>query len=252
MISLSKIAEGMEGYFPDMDLDTLTRTSRRAFIRFIEAGGGNVFQLKDESGNMFFDDQEAIYVEAILTQLLRKEGMAYEFSKKRKHSPSSHETRDMIQDVLDSIDESVATEETLQRGVNFLDMLFQLSYRQNIECCHRLIDSFQMNISPYLYTYQLAFSERLKEILLRENVRSATESAIYCSDLVQILDIGKELGDGIKIGDMYGEPGDPIRREYEQRDARVVESLKSEAELRKYVENKTGCNIEIIYKKYFT
>ena len=252
MVSLSKIAEGLEDKFPNMDLDTITRTARRAFIRFIEAGGGNIYQLKDESGNMLFDDQETVYVEAILTQLLGKKGKAYDFSRRKKHSPSNEETHDMIQDVLNSIDETKATEEALQRGVNFLDMLFQLSYRQNIEYCHKLIDLFQSNIAPYLYTYQLSFSERLREFLVRENVRSATEAAVYCSDLAQILNIGRELGDGIQIGDMYGEPGDPIRREYEQRDAKVVESLKGDPELRHYVENRTGCDVEKIFDKFFT
>ena len=60
----------MSVLFPDKDVDSITRKARRSFMRFIEAGGGNADQLKDDNGNMYFDEQEAVYVEAILKQLI--------------------------------------------------------------------------------------------------------------------------------------------------------------------------------------
>ena len=131
MISLSKIAENMSVLFPDKDVDSITRKARRSFMRFIEAGGGNADQLKDDNGNMYFDEQEAVYVEAILKQLISQKGAAYYFSKK-KSIPTEADIHNMIQNVLEDIDETKITEDIIQRGVNFLDMIFQLSFRRKI------------------------------------------------------------------------------------------------------------------------
>ena len=248
MISLSKIAENMSVLFPDKDVDSITRKARRSFMRFIEAGGGNADQLKDDNGNMYFDEQEAVYVEAILKQLISQKGAAYSFSKK-KSIPSEADIHNMIQNVLEDIDETKITEDIIQRGVNFLDMIFQLSFRRKIRYCHELVDAVGLNLEPYLYTYQLLFTERLADFLLREVIRTATEAAIYCSDLAGILGINSDnLGD-ISLGDLYGEPGDPIRREYEQRDTVAYNFLIKEPVIREYVEKKVGQKIEDIFQK---
>lgn len=249
MISLSKIAENLESKFPNMQ--DVARSARRMFAQFVQNGGGNVSQLKNDSGNMMFDDLQKVYVEAILIQLLEKKGKAYDFYRKKPHLPSTQETHDMIEDVLESIDDSKSSEEIIQDGINFLDMLFELTYRQKINDCHMIIDTLQANLEQYPYTLKLRSIERLITFLYAENIRASTEAAIQSCDLIKLFGNLTTLYSTNDIGDIYGEPGDPIRREYEQRDAKMIESLKEDPELRAYVEKKTGYKIEEVFKKYF-
>lgn len=129
-----------------------------------------------------------------------------------------------------------------------LDMMFQLSAREKLEYCHRMIDCYAENLTPYIYTQQVLGLENLAKKLAVESVCSTVNAAIHCGELAEVLKMGMELGDTDDVGDLYGDDEDPIRDEYMERDKQVLLYMKKHPEIRKIVEKQIGKPITSIWK----
>lgn len=129
-----------------------------------------------------------------------------------------------------------------------LDMLFQLSAREKLEFCHRMLDCYAENLAPYPYTHQIIGLEKLANKLMAESARSTVEAAICCSDLADFIKKAIELEAIDSAGDLYGDDDDLSRDEYIERDKRVLLYMKKHPEIRKIVEEQIGEPITSIWK----
>lgn len=129
-----------------------------------------------------------------------------------------------------------------------LDMMFQLSAREKLEYCHRMIDCYAENLTPYIYTQQVLGLDNLAKKLAVESVCSTVNAAIHCGELAEVLKMGMELGDTDDVGDLYGDDEDPVCDEYMERDKQVLLYMKKHPEIRKIVEEQIGKPITSIWK----
>lgn len=129
-----------------------------------------------------------------------------------------------------------------------LDMMFQLSAREKLEFCHRMLDCYAENLAPYPYTHQIIGLEKLANKLMAESARSIVEVAICCSDLADFIKKAIELEAIESAGDLYGDDDDFSRDEYIERDKRVLLYMKKHPEIRKIVEEQIGEPITSIWK----
>lgn len=124
----------------------------------------------------------------------------------------------------------------------------QLSAREKLEYCHRMIDCYAENLTPYIYTQQVLGLDNLAKKLAVESVCSTVNAAIHCGELAEVLKMGMELGDTDDVGDLYGDDEDPVCDEYMERDKQVLLYMKKHPEIRKIVEEQIGKPITSIWK----
>lgn len=249
MVSLSHVAGDVaEAVLYFEDRDSAVKKLRRKFKRFIEAGGGNCEKLKDDNGNMYFDESEVPLIKTILTQLAEDNGFAGKFIKKNGQVDYLNDAHDLIQEVINTMEKDGNKENEIKANVNTLDRLFQLSFRSEIENCHKLVDGIALNLMPYPYTHQMIFVQRFTEFLKKEFALTVTEAIFNTGELGEFLQKAKELGEIDDVSDLYGDRDDEIASEYRQRDASVVEFLMTHPEIRNYVEAKVGVTIDKIWK----
>lgn len=249
MILLSQIIkEVAKESLQHENMESAAKKLRRKFEKFIRVCGGDIEKMKDGKKCISFPDEEKEFIKIILTQLAREEGLSQKLWEERDDSMTLEEVHDFIQYFIDYLEKKGYSEAVIKDVVKTMDILFQLTVREKLDYCHRLLDCYAENLTPYLYTYQVHFMDRLKKELLSMTVKSTVESSIYCSDLADLLKTGMELSETEDVSEFYGEENDPIRDEYVERDKQVVAYLKQHPEIKRAVEEKIGAKISLIWK----
>lgn len=249
MILLSQIIkEVAKESLPHENMESAAKKLRRKFEKLIRVCGGDIEKMKDGKKCISFPDEEKEFIKIILTQLAREEGLSQKLWEERDDSMTLEEVHDFIQYFIDYLEKKGYSEAVIKDVVKTMDILFQLTVREKLDYCHRLLDCYAENLTPYLYTYQVHFMDRLKKELLSMTVKSTMEASIYCSDLADVLKTGMELSETEDVSEFYGEENDPIRDEYVERDKQVVAYLKQHPEIKRAVEEKIGAKISLIWK----
>lgn len=249
MILLSQIIkEVAKESLPHENVESAAKKLRRKFEKLIRVCGGDIEKMKDGKKCISFPDEEKEMIKIILTQLAREEGLSQKLLEERDDNLSLDEVHDFIQYFIDYLEKKNYPEGIIKDLVRTLDILFGLTVRKKLDYCHRLLDCYAENFTPYPYTHQIHFMERLKKELLSMTVKNTVETSIYCSNLVNILKTGMELSETDDVSDFYGEENDPIRDEYIERDKQVVAYLKRHPEIKKAVEEDTGVKISLIWE----
>lgn len=249
MILLSQIIkEVAKESLPHENMESAAKKLRRKFEKLIRVCGGDIEKMKDGKKCISFPDEEKEFIKIILTQLAREEGLSQKLWEERDDSMTLEEVHDFIQYFIDYLEKKGYSEAVIKDVVKTMDILFQLTVREKLDYCHRLLDYYAENLTPYLYTYQVHFMDRLKKELLSMTVKSTMEASIYCSDLADVLKTGMELSETEDVSEFYGEENDPIRDEYVERDKQVVAYLKQHPEIKRAVEEKIGAKISLIWK----
>ena len=249
MILLSQIIkEVAKESLQHENMESAAKKLRRKFEKFIRVCGGDIEKMKDGKKCISFPDEEKEFIKIILTQLAREEGLSQKLWEERDDSMTLEEVHDFIQYFIDYLEKKGYSEAVIKDDVKTMDILFQITVREKLDYCHRLLDCYAENLTPYLYTYQVHFMDRLKKELLSMTVKSTVESSIYCSDLADLLKTGMELSETEDVSEFYGEKNDPIRDEYVERDKQVVAYLKQHPEIKRAVEEKIGAKISLIWK----
>lgn len=158
------------------------------------------------------------------------------------------EVHDFIQYFIDYLEKKGYSEAVIKDVVRTIDILFQLTVRRKLDYSHRLLDCYAENLTPYLYTYQVHFMDKLIKELSSMTVKSMVEASIYCSDLADALKTGMKLNETEDVSEFYGEKNDPIKDEYIERDKQVVAYLKHHPEIKRAVEEKIEAKISLIWK----
>lgn len=249
MITLRQITrEVVKEVLPFENIDSAEKKLRRKFEKTIQMCGGNMEKLYDGKKQISFPDEEKEFVKIVLVQLAREEGLSHKIWENKDENLSLEEVHDFIQYFADYLGTKGYGEADIQGVVSALDMMFQLSAREKLEQCHRMLDCYAENLTPYIYTQQLLCLNSLFDKLAAESVRSTVSSAIYCGELAEVLKKCMEAAEVDNVKDMYGEEGDPIRDEYVERDKQVLLYLKKHPEIRKIVEEQIGEPITEIWK----
>jgi len=249
MILLSQIIkEVVKESLPHENMESAAKKLRRKFEKLIRVCGGDIEKMKDGKKCISFPDEEKEFIKIILTQLAREEGLSQKLWEERDDSMTLEEVHDFIQYFIDYLEKKGYSEAVIKDVVKTMDILFQLTVREKLDYCHRLLDCYAENLTPYLYTYQVHFMDRLKKELLSMTVKSTMEASIYCSNLADVLKTGMELSETEDVSEFYGEENDPIRDEYVERDKQVVAYLKQHPEIKRAVEEKIGAKISLIWK----
>lgn len=249
MILLSQIIkEVAKESLPHENMESAAKKLRRKFEKLIRVCGGDIEKMKDGKKCISFPDEEKEFIKIILTQLAREEGLSQKLWEERDDSMTLEEVHDFIQYFIDYLEKKGYSEAVIKDVVRTMDILFQLTVRRKLDYCHRLLDCYAENLTPYLYTYQVHFMDKLIKELSSMTVKSTVEASIYCSDLADVLKTGMELSETEDVSEFYGEENDPIRDEYVERDKQVVAYLKQHPEIKRAVEEKIGAKISLIWK----
>ena len=243
MVTLRHIMkEVVKEELPFENMDSAEKRLRRKFKKLIQRCGGDMETLYGGKGQISFPDEEKEFVKIILVQLAREEGLSHKIWEDKDDSLTLEEVHDFIQYFIDY---SAADAMGVARA---LDMMFQLSAREKLEFCHRMLDCYAENLAPYPYTHQIIGLDKLANKLMAESARSTVEAAICCSDLADFIKKAIELETIESPEDLYGDDDDLIRDEYIERDKRVLLYMKKHPEIRKIVEEQIGKPITSIWK----
>lgn len=249
MITLRHIMkEVVKEELPFENMDSAEKRLRRKFKKLIQRCGGDMETLYGGKGQISFPDEEKEFIKIILVQLAREEGLSHKIWEDKDDSLTLKEVHDFIQYFIDYLIQKGYSEADAMGVARALDMMLQLSAREKLEFCHRMLDCYAENLAPYPYTHQIIGLEKLANKLMVESARSTVEAAISCSDLADILKDAIELGEIENVGDLYGDDGDLIRDEYVERDKRAILYMKKHPEIRKVVEGQIGRPITSIWK----
>lgn len=120
-------------------------------------------------------------------------------------SLSLEEVHDFIQYFIDYLEKKGYSEPDIIGVVRTLDMLSQFSAREKLAFCHRMLDCYADNITPYIYTQQVIGLDNLAKKLAAESVCSTVNAAIHCGELAEALKMGMELGEIDGVSDLYGD-----------------------------------------------
>ena len=227
------------------DIDSAAKKLRRNFVKFVEAGGGTVDKLKDEKGFINFDDDDIPVIHTVLTQLAQQRGFAYAFMKDHSRTPDLGDTHDFIQEIITRMEKDGMDEKQVIHFATTLDRLFQFSFMATIDYCHRMVDGIALNLMPYPYTHQMAFVKSFEDTLKRQYAISVVEAIMNTGELGAVIRDAKESGFIDEAVPNYGD--DDIADEYKRRDAAVIEYLKANPEIRRFVESKAGGTVEEIW-----
>lgn len=249
MILLSKIIkEVAKESLPHENIESAAKKLRRKFEKLIYVCGGDIEKIKDGNKCISFPDEEKEFIKIILTQLAKEEGLSQKLWEGRDDSMTLDEVHNFIQYFIDYLDKKGYSEAVIKDVVNTLDIIFQLTVREKLDYCHKLLDYYAKNLTPYLYSCQVHYIEDLKKELISKTVKSVVEAASYCIDLVDLLKMGKDIMETDDVSDFYGEDDDLIKDEYVERDKQVVIFLKENPEIKKVVEEKIGAKISLIWE----
>lgn len=249
MISLRQIIkEVVKDELSFENMDSAEKKLRRKFTKLIQQCGGDMEILFRGKGKVEFPNEEKEFVKIILVQLARGEGLSHKILEDKDGSLTLNEVHEFIQYFIDYLSQKGYSRTDINGVAQSLDMIFQLSAREKLEYCHRMIDCYAENLTPYIYTQQVLGLENLAKKLAVESVCSTVNAAIHCGELAEVLKMGMELGDTNDVGDLYGDEGDPIRDEYMERDKQVLLYMKKHPEIRKIVEKQIGEPITSIWK----
>ena len=156
MITLRKITrEVVKEDLSFENMDSAEKKLRRKFEKIIQVCGGNKEKLYDGKKQISFPDEEKEFVKIVLVQLAREEGLLHKIWEDKDDNLSLKEVHDFIQYFADYLGTKGYGVADIQGVVNALDMMFQLSAREKLECCHRMRDCYAENLMPYIYTQQL-------------------------------------------------------------------------------------------------
>ena len=249
MVYLSTIENSVaRRYLSYEDPASAKKKLHRRFVKMIENCGGSIEHLKEGNKNISFPEEEKDFIQMILEQLAKEEGLSFKIWENRDDTFDLGEVHAFIQDYADYLGEHGYDEGTILGVVKELDMLFQLSVRQTIQRCHELLDCYALNLKPYLYTYQNTYAAKMERVLMKILASTMVEAAIHCSDLGSFIKDAMELTESDSISDLYGEEDDVVKDEYVQRDKAVIQFLNENPEFKLVVEKKTGATIESIWR----
>lgn len=220
------IREVVKEELPYERMDSAEKKLRRKFEKLIQLCGGDMNKLYCGRGQISFPTEEKEFIKIILIQLAREEGLSYKIWENKDESMSLKEAHDFIQYFINYLEKKGYSEADIKGVVIALDMMFQLSVREKLDYCHRMIDCYAENLTPYLYTYQVRLLDDLAKKLAAESVCSTVNAAIHCSELAEVLKMGMELGETDDVRDLYGEDDNPVYDEYVERDKQVLLYMK--------------------------
>ena len=249
MVTLRHIMkEVVKEELPFENMDSAEKRLRRKFKKLIQRCGGDMETLYGGKGQISFPDEEKEFVKIVLVQLAREEGLSHKIWEDKDASLTLEEVHDFIQYFIDYLIQKGYSEADAIGVARALDMMLQLSAREKLEFCHRMLDCYAENLTPYIYTQQILCLDNLAKKLAVESACSTVNAAIHCGRLAEILKMGMGLGGTKKVEDLYGDDGDPIRDEYTERDKQVLLYMKKHPEIRKIVEDQSGEPITSIWK----
>ena len=249
MVTLRHVMkEVVKEELPFENMDSAEKRLRRKFKKLIQRCGGDMETLYGGKGQISFPDEEKEFVKIILVQLAREDGLSHKIWEDKDDSLTLKEVHDFIQYFIDYLTKKGYSATEAMGVARALDMMFQLSAREKLEFCHRMLDCYAENLAPYPYTHQIIGLEKLANKLMAESARSIVEVAICCSDLADFIKKAIELEAIESAGDLYGDDDDFSRDEYIERDKRVLLYMKKHPEIRKIVEEQIGEPITSIWK----
>ena len=181
MITLRQIIkEVVKEELPFENMDSAEKRLWRKFKKLIQRCGGDMETLFKGKGKIEFPDEEKEFVKIILVQLAREEGLSHKIWEDKDGNLSLKEAHDFIQYFIDYLSQKGYGEADIMGVAQSLDMMFQLSAREKLEYCHRMIDCYAENLTPYIYTQQVIGLDKLAKKLAAESVFSTVNAAMHC------------------------------------------------------------------------
>lgn len=249
MVTLSPLENSVvRKYLSHENPTSAKKRLHRHFVQMIANCGGCIDDMKEGNANISFKDEEKDFIQLILEQLAKEEGLPHKIWQEREGVFGIDEIHQFIQDDIDYLERQGYDEATIRGVVQELDILFQLSVRVKLQRCHELLDCYALNLRPYLYTYQHHFMDEMMQELTRRMATATVEAAIYCSDLGSFIKDAMELSGADKVEELYGPDDDAVKDEYMQRDQAAIQFLRENPEFKALVEKRAGATIEEIWR----
>ena len=180
------IKEVVKEELPFENMDSAEKKLWRKFTKLIQRCGGDMEILFRGKGKIEFPNEEKEFVKIILVQLAREEGLSHKIWEDKDGSLTLNEVHEFIQYFIDYLSQKGYSEADIIGVAQSLDMMFQLSAREKLEYCHRMIDCYAENLTPYIYTQQVLGLENLAKKLAVESVCSTVNAAIHCGELAEV------------------------------------------------------------------
>lgn len=163
-----------------------------------------------------------------------------------KSGVSSIEIHDLIQSMIDEESKCGASKDELVQLALFLQKLFNGWQLYGLENCHSTINALYANMAEMPAGHQALYMSKIEHILKKEYKLRMVEMAYGILDISKIIELSKqECEDEIGI-QSYIEYDPEIRKEYIQRDKRVLKLIQDD-DLRHYIEKKMGKKSEEIF-----
>lgn len=234
------------------NLESTIKRLRRRLDSFFSVAGGSLSEMKGESRNLMFDDMEIRPMRALLSQVAKQEGPAYDFMQKWKNAddvPDLESTMAFVQNLAENITDETWSDEEIQALVNKLDAQYMLSLRILERSCHQMINSMMANMMTYIYpfavTKMIIFERELKKLF----ARILAEGTMDIVNQVNEWKMTKELNGVERLQDLISVEPDSIDNEYDERDQRLLSFLNANPDVKRLVENKVGIRLKDLWRE---
>lgn len=249
--SLNSIANTISQEFYDESLDgnevVCPKTIIRNFEKFINKCGGDIVDLKNSNGKIFFEETESVFIKAILRESVDKESYVYKLLKD-KDDEVSFNTIKVFMENIDGYMKDKLSDEERESYMSYMDQSLKYSVIMELRNIYNIIEFMNLNLEQSIYSYHLQSVIKLRKKMEQEFARTIGNSMLYMEEFVEFVDKAREIFDGDVTQVLnYDEYDLQTKMEYTERDVKLLKYIKSNALVKQHVEEKMGKKIEEIF-----
>lgn len=216
------------------------KTVERRFKEFVKINGLNIKELKDKKGEIYFEENEAVILKALLKESIDKNSFVYKLLKDKDDDISFNQIKSFMDNINDFMDGKISDEER-EYFMSYMDQSLKYSVLMEIHNIYNIIECLNANLSTNIYTYHLSILIELRKKLEKEFIYNSVRSVENMLNLSELLNFTKDIS-----GESYDYGDDAVGWEYRQRDIDFKNFLEENTLIKQYIEQKLNKPIEKI------
>lgn len=244
--ALTMLMEEEESFKSETEKAPSYKTIERRFKKLVEVFNWNV---KDENGEIYLDETEAVFVKGILFQSIDMKGFVYRLLFTDDTDLTAPDTlfgiSDFMKNMYDYMTDKISDQDR-DSYMLALDRNLKYSALSEFHNIHALIDALYGNLNTLLYPNHLMALMDLRKKIEKEFITSTHEIVDQTIQLANILMQSKEIT-GESIIDYKYDCDHDIAEEYKQRDRDTLFFLDQNPLIKQHIEAKLNIKVEEIF-----
>ncbi|CEN26172.1 hypothetical protein [Paraclostridium sordellii] len=216
------------------------KTVERRFKEFVKINGLNIKELKDKKGEIYFEENEAVILKALLIESIDKNSFVYKLLKDKDDDISFNQIKSFMDNINDFMVGKISDEER-EYFMSYMDQSLKYSVLMEIHNIYNIIECLNANLSTNIYGYHLNSLIELRKKLEKEFIYNSVEAVENMINLSEILSFTKEVS-----GEPYDYGDDAVAWEYRQRDIDFKKFLEENPLIKQHIEQKLDKSVEEI------